>query len=141
MKNVRWLILSITIVLLSWCCGMKDAGEQKSDFEIEAGTYKAVINPVNMDESLRVYAEVSEVFFSFEPDQTFLYQVRAMGNEMDDVGKWEIRGDSMYIFDLGRGPNTAFKMNEVGEGQFELIGPNHFVLSKTEEQVAPIDND
>lgn len=136
MKNLNGFLVLLCTALVTISCSMK--ATQSQSYQIDEGTYAAVINPVNMDESLRVYAEISQVFLSFEPDNKFVYQVRAMGNEMDDEGKWEVRGDSLYIFDLGRGPNTAFKLNDLGDGQFELIGPNHFVLSKTDQVIAPL---
>lgn len=137
MKNLYGFLILFFVAFLTISCSMKEAAKSQS-YEIDEGTYAAVINPVNMDESLRVYAEISQVFLSFEAENRFIYQVRAMGNEMDDEGKWEVRGDSLYIFDLGRGPNTAFKLNDLGDGQFELIGPNHFVLSKTDQEIVPL---
>ncbi len=134
MKITRVVLILLSVVWLVSSCSVK----RTHSYQIEEGTYAAAINPVNMDDSLRAYAGITQVFLSFEADNKFIYQVRAMGNEMDDVGKWEVRGDSLYIFDLGRGPNSAFKLNDLGDGQFELIGPNHFVLSKTDQEIVPL---
>ncbi len=117
-------------------------GEKSSGpaVEIKPGSYKATINTVGVGEDVKAYSMTSDVTFTFEEDNVFVYSVRAMGNAIDDVGQWEIRGDSLHIFALEKGPDSAFELVEVGEGQYEINGPNRFVLTRSDEEMTPSRN-
>lgn len=111
--------------------------EEKDRITIDYGTYNAKVDLGNVDEDVKAYSMTSQIGFTFEEDQTFIYSVRAMGKAIDDVGKWEIRGDSMYIFDLEKGPDSAFKLEKINESEYRIVGPNRFILSKT-DKITPI---
>ena len=121
-------------------CSSQGAGDTAPTVQIEPGKYKAVINTAGVEKDMRAYAVTSTVSFTFETDQTFIYSVRAMGKEIDDVGKWEIRGDSLHIFDLGKGPNSAFKVTKTEANQYNIDGPNSFTLVPAEEAMTPTQN-
>ena len=107
---------------------------------ISEGTYEAKVDVSNVEDDLRAYNQTSKIGFSFEPDQKFVYMVRAMGKEIDDVGKWQIVNDSLYIFDLERGPNTAFHIVETGLDTYRISGPNVFTLTKVADMAQQIKN-
>ena len=127
MRTVIWLVF-LSPGLFS-CASQKDGPR----VHIEQGSYQAVVKADQLDETTRAYSMTSQIGFTFEKDNTFIYNVRAMGKEVDDVGKWEIKGDSLYIFDLERGPNSVFHILELSPGQYEIKGPNHFTLTKQGE--------
>ncbi len=124
MKTGIWTLL-LGVSMLG--CASQKGGPS---VRIEEGAYQAEVKADQLDETTRAYSMTSQIGFTFEKDNTFIYKVRAMGKEVDDVGKWEVRGDSLYIFDLQRGPNSVFHIMEVSPGQYEIKGPNHFTLTK-----------
>lgn len=132
-------------VVLVLCAGLlvacvsQQGGQNKNQIVVEEGTYRAVISKSNMDETTKAYSMTSEIDFTFEKDHKFIYKVRAMGKKADDVGKWKIDGDSLYLFDLERGPNSVFHIEKISAGQFEIDGPNKFTLTKS-EPVEPVKN-
>jgi len=132
-------IFAFLFFILSQGCQSQQAEESTNQLVIDHGTYEAVVDVSNVEDELRAFNKTSKIGFSFEADQKFVYMVRAMGREIDDVGKWEIRGDSLHIFDLERGPNTAFYIQELGPEQYRISGPNVFTLTKVAE-MTPIQN-
>ena len=110
----------------------------QKEVSITPGNYRAAINLENLEDEVKAYSMTSQITFGLMEDHTFIYKVFAMGKDMEDVGRWEIRGDSLHIFSLQKGPDSAFKIVEKGNDQYEIIGPNHFVLTK-EEAVEPIE--
>ena len=131
---LRKLIYATAVILLISCASRQAENQQKNQVTIKEGTYKAEVNLDNVDPDMKGYHMTSQISFGFESDNTFIYTVKAMGRDIDDVGQWEIRGDSLYIFNLERGPNTAFKLEQVGEDSYSIQGPNHFILTKEEPQ-------
>ncbi|NND07773.1 MAG: hypothetical protein HKN87_15455 [Saprospiraceae bacterium] len=136
----RFLLLTVVSLGTFLSCSSQGASETEPTVQIEPGEYKAVINTAGVEKDMRAYAVTSNVSFTFETDQTFIYSVRAMGKEIDDVGKWEIRGDSLHIFDLGKGPNSAFKVTKTEANQYNIDGPNSFTLVPAEEAMTPTQN-
>ena len=133
----------VLFILLSIGSGCKSQQAQEATapvIVISEGTYEAVVDASNVEDELRAYNQTSKIGFSFEADQKFVYMVRAMGREIDDVGKWEIKGDSLYIFDLQRGPNSVFHIQPIGTDQYRITGPNTFTLSKVGDASSPIKN-
>lgn len=106
--------------------------EAQAPITIEPARYKATINLDHVPDSLRGFSMVSEVYFGLEEENRFVYSVNAMGKTMDDVGQWAVKGDSLYIFNLGQGPNSRFKIDPNDDGTFNLYGPNNFILQKDE---------
>jgi hypothetical protein len=133
--------LSIVCTIIAVSCASQASSdgpaEQKEQITITPGDYKAVVNMDKMEDDVKAFSMTSEITFGFQADQTFIYQVFAMGKENNDVGRWEVRGDSLYIFSLQRGPNSAFKLVKGDNGGYEIIGPNHFILTRKEE-ITPI---
>ena len=147
MKHILRLNRATLIVLtLGICLGCKSQQSPspeeptKPELSISHGTYAAVVAQDNVDAELRAYNQTSKIGFSFEADQKFIYMVRAMGREIDDVGKWEVRGDSLFIFDLQRGPNSAFYIEEISADQYRISGPNVFTLTKVGDSSTPFKN-
>ncbi len=139
----RYLLLSLICLGTILSCASQaqsDTDSTTTAVEIEPGKYKAVINTAGVEKDMRAYAVTSNVSFTFEPNQTFIYSVRAMGKEIDDVGKWEIKGDSLHIFDLGKGPDSAFKITKTEANQYNIDGPNSFTLVPAEEAISPTQN-
>lgn len=146
------LMLGMTFVLSMGCKSQKtEEVEEPAPIEQEVkksirtihmaeGTYEASVDVTRVEDDLRAYNQTSKIGFSFEADQKFIYMVRAMGKEIDDVGKWQIINDSLYIYDLERGPNTAFHIEETGLDTYRISGPNVFTLTKVAEAPAPIKN-
>ena len=138
---IRILFASfICVALVISCASQGESGTQgqsKETVNIIPGNYKAVVNMNKMADDVKAFSMTSEITFGFEADHTFIYQVFAMGKENNDVGRWEVRGDSLYIFSLQRGPDSAFKLVKTSDEQYEIIGPNHFILTRKEE-ITPI---
>lgn len=152
MKMLQYMLLPgvilVTIVLSA--CGSSQGSSVATEVEtvepqqsqgifIEPARYRAQVNLEHVPDSMRAFSMTSEVFFGLEENNRFVYQVEAMGRKMDDVGKWAVQGDSLYIFDLERGPNTRFKLVDNGDGTFNIYGPNNFILSK-DEAIEPTKN-
>ncbi len=106
---------------------------------IEPARYKATINLDHVPDSMRGFAMVSEIFFGLEENNRFVYSTAAMGKEMKDEGQWAVKGDSLYIFNLGKGPNSRFKIDPQTNGTFNIYGPNNFILQK-DEPIEPTKN-
>ena len=137
---VRLFSLSIICLAFTLSCASQASEGKKAAKEpvtITPGTYAAVVSQENVSDDVKAYHVTSKISFGFEPDNTFIYKVTAMGREIDDVGRWEIRGDSLHIFSLQKGPDSAFKLVKVSEERYEILGPNHFVLTRLDE-VSPI---
>ncbi len=134
---IRILPLSFMCVIIVLSCASQASNETQNQtreqIAVIPGTYRAIVSDANIPEDVRGFHVTSEINFGFEADQTFIYQVSAMGRKIDDIGKWEIRGDSLYIFGLQKGPNTTFKITRVSEDKYEIKGPNHFILTRQEE--------
>ncbi|MDH3245011.1 MAG: hypothetical protein OEM26_10380 [Saprospiraceae bacterium] len=126
----RTLLLLFIAFALFWSCNAQKEEADADRIVIKEGTYRAEVNLDNVDPTMKGYHATSQISFGFEKNNTFIYKVRAMGREIDDLGKWEVRGDSLFIFDLERGPNTAFKLEWIGEDQYSIRGPNHFILTR-----------
>lgn len=136
----RFFSLSIICLIFTLSCAQAPAtkgGTQQEPVTITPGNYAAVVSQENVPDDVKAYHVTSKIYFGFESDNTFIYKVAAMGREIDDVGRWEIRGDSLYIFSLQKGPDSAFKLVKVSDDRYEIIGPNHFILTK-EEEITPI---
>ncbi|NND32769.1 MAG: hypothetical protein HKN76_09275 [Saprospiraceae bacterium] len=138
---IRIFFASIVSMALAISCasqGESDAQDaNKERVTMTPGNYKAVVNMEKMADDVKAFSMTSEITFGFEADQTFIYQVFAMGKENNDIGRWEVRGDSLYIFSLQRGPDSAFKLIKTADDRYEIIGPNHFILTRKEE-ITPI---
>lgn len=136
-------IFSLSIVCLAFtlsCASQASEGEKaqpKEPVSISPGTYSAIVSQENVSDEVKAFHVTSKISFGLEADNTFIYKVSAMGREIDDVGRWEIRGDSLYIFGLQKGPDSAFRLVKVSDERYEIFGPNHFVLTRQEE-VTPI---
>ena len=133
---IRFVFLMVLLTTLVISCSSQKM-EEKDQLSINYGTYSAQVDLQNVEEDVRAYSQTSQIGFTFEEDQTFVYSVRAMGRAIDDVGKWEIRGDSIYIFDLEKGPDSAFKLEKINDSEYRISGPNRFILSKT-DKITPI---
>ena len=135
--TIRILSLSFICLIFALSCASQGSGETqikaKEEVIVTPGTYRAVVSEANIPDDVRGFHVTSEINFGFEADQTFIYKVSAMGRAIDDVGQWEIRGDSLYIFGLQKGPNSTFKITKVSEDKYEIMGPNHFILTRQEE--------
>ena len=136
----RYLLLATISLGTILSCASQGQTETEPTVQIEPGKYKAVINTGGVEKDMRAYAVTSTVSFTFETDQTFIYSVRAMGKQIDDVGKWEIKGDSLHIFDLGKGPNSAFKITKTEANQYNIDGPNSFTLVPAADAITPTQN-
>ncbi|MCB0668654.1 MAG: hypothetical protein KDC80_22670 [Saprospiraceae bacterium] len=131
-------LFSFCLVLTLSCSSQADTkSSDQEPVSITPGTYTASVSQENVADDVKAYHVTSKISFGFEPDNTFIYKVAAMGREIDDVGRWEIRGDSLYIFSLKKGPDSAFKLVKVSDERYEIIGPNHFILTRQEE-ITPI---
>lgn len=131
-------LFSFCLVLTLSCSSQADTkSSDQEPVSIPPGTYTASVSQENVADDVKAYHVTSKISFGFEPDNTFIYKVAAMGREIDDVGRWEIRGDSLYIFSLQKGPDSAFKLVKVNDERYEIIGPNHFILTRQEE-ITPI---
>lgn len=139
--TIRIVSLSSLCLIFALSCASQGSSETqnkaKEEVIVTPGTYRAVVSETNIPDDVRGFHVTSEINFGFEADQTFIYQVSAMGRGINDVGQWEIRGDSLYIFGLQKGPNTTFKITKVSEDKYEIKGPNHFILTRQEE-MSPI---
>ena len=137
--SLRAIILSL-IFCSYYGCGHSQSPQQEAQpapevetqapINIEPARYKATINLDHVPDSLRGFSLASEVFFGLEENNRFVYSVNAMGKSMDDVGQWAVKGDSLYIFNLEKGPNTRFKLESNQDGTFNIYGPNNFILQK-----------
>lgn len=138
---IRIFAISAICMILAMSCASQGSSEaraqQKEQITLTPGDYLAVVNMDKMADDVKAFSMTSEITFGFEADQTFIYKVFAMGKENNDVGRWEVRGDSLYIFSLQRGPNSVFKLEKGDNGGYEIIGPNHFILTPKEE-ITPI---
>lgn len=130
---IRLLTSCFCAILAISCASQGGGSSEVQQITLEPGSYSASVNVDKMDAEVRAYTMTSQITFGFEADHTFIYEVFAMGKENNDVGKWEIRGDSLYIHSLQRGPDSAFKLIAREDGNYEIIGPNHFLLTKKEE--------
>ncbi len=136
-----YLFVLLAFIACAAGCKSQPEKEVKSPaIVVSEGTYEAVVDDSNVEDDLKAYHQTSKIGFSFEANQRFVYMVRAMGREIDDVGKWEIRGDSLYIFDLERGPNSAFHIQPVGTDQYRISGPNTFTLRKVADAAGTLKN-
>ncbi len=126
-------LASIILVFAVSCSSQGSADQPKEKLSITPGTYRAVVSQENIPEDVQGFHVTSQISFGFEADQTFIYKVAAMGRQIDDVGRWEIRGDSLHIFALQKGPNSAFKLIKRSDHEYEIMGPNHFILTRQEE--------
>jgi len=115
-------------VLMALSCA-----SQKSEPVVLEGPYDARIATVSEDQQIQALNQTSEIKFIFNEDGSLIYQVSAMGKSADDIGKYEIKGDSLYIFGMQRGPNTTFFLEKIGEGVFRITGPNQFILTSVKE--------
>lgn len=137
---IRLISLSAFCLILTLSCSSQatdGSSGAKEPVTITPGTYSAVVSQQNVADDVKAYHVTSKISFGFEPDNTFIYKVSAMGREIDDVGRWEIRGDSLHIFSLQKGPDSAFKLVKLDDQRYEIIGPNHFILTPQEE-ITPI---
>jgi hypothetical protein len=138
---IRIFSLSVVCLCLTLSCASqqseKEQAAPKEQVTIVPGTYSAVVSQEKVADDVKAFHVTSRISFGFESDNTFIYKVAAMGREIDDVGRWEIRGDSLHIFGLQKGPDSAFKLVKVSEDRYEIFGPNHFILTPQEE-VTPI---
>ncbi len=123
--GMKCILLVVLVVVLAATCS-------EEGISIDQGTYNATVDTSRVEEDTRAFQQTAEIGFTFEPGQRFIYRVRAMGREIDDVGKWEIRGDSLHIFDLERGPNSSFLIEKLDEDRYKISGPNVFILTKVE---------
>ena len=120
---IHKLLLLLLVSLLVSCV---------STIEIEPARYQATINLEHVADSLRGFSMASDVVFGLEDNERFVYEVNAMGRQMNDVGKWQIQADTLYIYDLERGPNTKFHVVPNEDGSYNIYGPNNFILRKVE---------
>ncbi|MBK8506741.1 MAG: hypothetical protein IPL46_33900 [Saprospiraceae bacterium] len=138
---IRIFSLSAICLGLTLSCASQQSEKvqeaPKEQITIVPGTYSAVVSQEKIPDDVKAFHVTSRINFGFEADNTFIYRVAAMGREIDDVGRWEIRGDSLFIFGLQKGPNSAFRLVKVSEESYEIHGPNHFILTRQEE-VTPI---
>ncbi|MCB0686410.1 MAG: hypothetical protein KDC53_07790 [Saprospiraceae bacterium] len=138
---LRLISMSIVCLMITLSCAQSSGSKEQADppepVAIKPGMYAAVVSMENVPDDVKAYNVTSKISFGFEPDNTFIYKVSAMGHEIEDVGRWEIRGDSLYINSLQKGPDSAFKLVKVNDDRYEIFGPNHFILTKQEE-IAPI---
>lgn len=137
---IRIFLLTISCLSIIFSCTSQSADNSKPDVEVTPGSYSAAINTSGVEEDVKAYSMTSNVSFTFQDDKTFIYSVRAMGKAIDDIGQWEVKGDSLFIFALDKGPDSAFEIVEVGEGQYEINGPNRFVLTKSDVDIVPSQN-
>ena len=131
---------AICLGLTLSCASQQSEKAQETPSEpvtIVPGTYAAVVSQEKVPDDVKAFHVTSRISFGFEADNTFIYRVAAMGRQIDDVGQWEIRGDSLFIFGLQKGPNSAFKLVKVSDDRYEIFGPNHFILTPQEE-ITPI---
>jgi hypothetical protein len=124
LRNILVLLFGILFTL--------SCSSQKNE-PILLGPYNARIATVSEDQQIQALNQTSEIKFTFNEDGSLLYEVAAMGKSNSDIGKSEIRGDSLYFFDMQRGPNTAFHLEKIDEGVFRISGPNQFVLTSVKE--------
>ncbi|MBX2817531.1 MAG: hypothetical protein KTR24_16090 [Saprospiraceae bacterium] len=133
-------IIPILGLALLFACSNSQSARQEAPtastaIEIEPARYQASINLEHVPDSMRGYSAVSEVYFGLEEENRFVYEVNAMGRPMNDVGKWQVEGDTLYIYDLEKGPNSKFHIVPNDDGTFHIYGPNNFILKKDERYV------
>ena len=136
---LKYVFIVLCSCMFVIACSSQPAKVQKEQVTILPATYNATVDLEGVEGDVKAYSAVSQVSFTLEDDNTFIYSVRAMGKAIDDVGQWEVRGDSLHIFNLEKGPDSAFKLEKVSDTEYKISGPNKFILTKT-ERITPIQN-
>lgn len=122
------------LYLIVFCCGLFaipacQSGNQASNGPTLKGSYDAQIITDLQDLEIQTMTKSAKIKFTFNEDNTAIYEAKIMTNDIHTQGKYRIAGDSLFIYDLGEVPDGKFKLTAKGDNQWVISGSGNFLLT------------